>query len=203
MADQPPIVSLSAARERTIETLSNLFANDDLSMEELDRRLEAAYRARSIEELQVLTADARGPAAPGSAAGGPAGTALANPDPPAHDRLVAIMSESTRRGLWAVPQRLDVLALMSQATIDLSRASLPGGIIDIRVKAMMANVKIILPPGIRVASRIGNVMASVSTDDELDHTAPARDAPVIRLSGWALMSEVKTVVRRREDADSG
>ncbi|HTR77840.1 MAG TPA: DUF1707 domain-containing protein [Gemmatimonadaceae bacterium] len=199
MADQPPIVSLSAARERTIETLSTLFANDDLSMEELDRRLEAAYRARSIEELQVLTADARGPAA----AGGPAGTALANPDPPAHDRLVAIMSESTRRGLWAVPQRLDVLALMSQATIDLSRASLPGGIIDIRVKAMIANVKIILPPGIRVASRIGNVMASVSTDDELDHTAPARDAPVIRLSGWALMSEVKTVVRRREDADSG
>jgi hypothetical protein len=88
---------------------------------------------------------------------------------------------------------------MSDATIDLSRAVLPAGIIDIRVRATMAAVKIILPPGVRVASRLGNIMASVHTDDGVDQAAAAPGAPVIRLSGWALMAEVKVTVRRRSD----
>jgi hypothetical protein len=203
--------SLSAARERAIQELSTCFANDDLSLEELESRLDRAYKAKSMDDIVALTADLRGPAAladdtsarasrlahPGPA---PAGEMMTTYD---RDRVVAIMSETKRQGLWAVPQHLDVYAMMSDTTIDLSRAQLPAGIIDIRVRAMMASVKIILPPGIRIASRLGNLMSSVSTDDDLDTSPVMPGAPVIRLSGWVTMSELKTTVRRREELGPG
>jgi hypothetical protein len=204
VADQHPIPSLSAARDRTIEELSTRFASDDLSLEELDARLELAYKAKTIEQLQLLTADFVRPAqsiVPPALESrnwpAPSTTALE------HDSIVAVMSDTKRQGLWAVPQHLDVFALMSNATIDLSRASLPAGIIDIRIRSTMSSMTIILPPGVRVASRVHNVMSSVSTADELDQTAPIAGAPVIRLSGWALMSDLKTVVRWRRELDRG
>ena len=52
-----PIVSLPAERERTIEELSLHFAHDNLTLEELERRLELAYRATSVAELRTLTSD--------------------------------------------------------------------------------------------------------------------------------------------------
>ena len=200
MPEQPPSNppgQLAAARKRVIQTLSDHFANDDLSMEELEQRLEQAYRVTSVAELAALTADLR--SAPGTAA-----TPATAPDlvPSTlileHERVVAIMSESKRVGAWPVPQRLDVVALMSDATIDLTHAQLPAGIIDIHVRAMWASVKIILPPGLRgVANRLSTLMASLT--NELDDSPPLPGAPTIRLSGTALMAEVKVTVRRRED----
>lgn len=202
MADSQPLVPLSVARDRAIEELSSRFALDELSLDELDRRLDLAYKARTIPELQQLTADLvpreAGPVTAPVPGDAPVWAAAAGTAPD-HDSFVAIMSDSKRQGLWAVPQRLDVLAVMSDATIDLSRAVLPAGIIDIKVRATMSSMKIILPPGVRVASRVGNIMSSVGTDDGVDQAVPAPGAPVIRLSGWALMSDVKITVRRRSD----
>jgi hypothetical protein len=38
-----------------------------------------------------------------------------------------------------------------------------------------------------------------SINNELDETSPPPGAAVIRLSGWAVMAEVKVLVRRREE----
>lgn len=184
---------MEQARERTIDVLSTHFANDGITLDELERRLELAYRARSMADLAALTSDLE--PSPSSAVAAPASPSV-SAIAPDRDRLVSIMSETQRRGVWAAPQRLEVVAVMSDTLIDLTQATLPSGIIDIRVKAMMAAVKIIVPPGVRVANRMGNFMASVHVDPD---EGPARpDLPVIRLSGWAMMSEVKTKTRHRE-----
>src|SRR3954468_10551628 len=146
-----PPVSMEQARERTIDLLSTHFANDALTLEELERRMELAYRATSMTELAALTSDLE-VAAP---------AAVSRTEPEAslaitldHDRLVSVMGETQRRGTWAVPQHLDVVAIMSDTLIDLTHASLPTGIIDIHVKALMASVRIIVPSGVRIANRM-------------------------------------------------
>lgn len=198
-------MSLSDERERIIQQLSEHFANDRLSLDEMETRMELAYKASSIGELQRLTADLSGPTASSVPAPMPPEAEL-----PAlsrdRERMFAVMSETSRRGAWLVPQRLDLLALMSDTTIDLTQASLPTGIIDIHVRSMWAAVKIVVPPGIQVVNRVSSIMSSVhgggepsDPEDRAETDSSGwRQGTVIRLSGWALMAEVQTKVRRRE-----
>jgi hypothetical protein len=203
--EQRPLLSLSDERERIIQQLSEHFANDRLSLDEMESRMELAYKASSIGELQRLTADLPSSAAAAVPAPLPAEAEL--PELPRdRERMFAVMSETSRRGAWLVPQRLDLLAVMSDTTIDLTQAALPTGIIDIHVRSMWAAVKIVVPPGLQVVNRVSSVMSSVhggGEPSEAEERAATdssgwRQGTVVRLSGWALMAEVQTKVRRRE-----
>lgn len=193
MSNTPPVRTLAQARERAIEQLSAHFAQDDLTLEELERRIERVYRAKDVVELEALTADLRERATPGAAtvparARGEVGT-------PEYDRILAVMSETKRLGHWRVPQRLDVLSVMSDATIDLSTAALPDGVVDVHARAMWTSLKIVLPPGVRVVNRLSAFMASVH--NEVDEVDAPMSGPVVRLTGLALMAEVKVLVAGR------
>ncbi|MDQ3948985.1 MAG: DUF1707 domain-containing protein [Gemmatimonadota bacterium] len=189
MHSRHPPVALAAARERAIELLSLHFANDLLTMDELDQRLEKAYAATSLAQLHALTADL--PAEGRTSAhpsGAPAPVALGEPEE--SGRIVAIFSETRRGGLWAVPPRLDVTATLSNLTLDLRSARLSVGVTDVHVKAVMASIQVILPPGVRVVESVRAFMASV-TDDSYSAITSDPSVPVIRLTGHAVMAEVK------------
>jgi hypothetical protein len=194
------MLSLADERERVIQQLSEHFANDRISLDDLESRMELAYKAGSLGELQRLLADLS------------SGTALPVPAPvpadelaalsPDRQRIFAVMSETSRRGPWPVPQRLDLLAVMSDTTIDLTQATLPSGIIDIHIRSVCAAVKIVVPPGLQVVNRLSCLMGSVHGEGEPNEAGDQgggwTQGTVIRLSGWALMAEVRTKVRRRE-----
>ena len=196
--EQRPVLSLADERERVIQQLSEHFANDRLSVEELETRMELAYKASSSADQQRLTADLSSVAAAPVPAPLPAEElAVMAPD---RERLVSVMSETRRLGAWIVPQRLDLIALMSDTTIDLTQAALPTGIIDIHVRSICAAVKIVVPPGIQVVSRLSSLMSSVRGGGEpnVGGGEEWKTGTVVRLSGWVLMAEVQTKVRRRE-----
>jgi hypothetical protein len=195
--EQRPIVSLTDERERVIQQLSEHFANDRLSLDELESRMELAYKATSVGDLQRLTADLPSLAAAPVPVPLPEESIALAPD---RERLWSVMSETRRGGGWLVPQRLDLLALMSDTTIDLTQTTLPTGIIDIHVRSLMAAVKIVVPPGIQVVSRISSLMSSVHGGGEPNEGSSGgwKAGTVVRLTGWALMAEVQTKVRRRE-----
>jgi hypothetical protein len=196
-----PALPFADARERLIEELSLQFASDNLSIEELELRMERAYKATTVAELQSLTADLPqlGTAAVPARVPQPIEQAMLAPE---RERVLSLMSETRRRGVWAVPQRLDLYAMMSDTTIDLTQATLPAGIVDIHLRAICASVKIIVPPGLQVVSRLSSVMSSVGGGSEPASEragVPAwHGTTVVRLSGYALMAEVQTRVRRRE-----
>jgi uncharacterized protein DUF1707/cell wall-active antibiotic response 4TMS protein YvqF len=199
--EQRPILSLADERERVIQLLSDHFANDRLSLEDLESRMELAYKSTTLADLQRLTADL-----PTAAAAAQVPAPLPADELPAispdRERVYAVMSETSRRGAWLVPQRLDLLALMSDTTIDLTQATLPSGIIDIHVRSICAAVKLVVPPGLQVVNRVSSLMSSVHGGGEpADSAGPNgawKQGTVVRLSGWALMAEVQTKVRRRE-----
>ncbi|HEY7232762.1 MAG TPA: DUF1707 domain-containing protein [Gemmatimonadaceae bacterium] len=196
--EQRPIVSLTDERERVIQQLSDHFANDRLSIDELESRMELAYKAATVADLQRLTADLPAVAAAPVPASVPAEDAMALARD--RERMYSVMSETKRRGAWIVPQHLDLLALMSDTTIDLTQAALPTGIVDIHVRSIWAAVKIVVPPGLQVVSRVSSLMSSVHGGGEPSAKGDAgwKAGTVVRLTGWALMAEVQTKVRRRE-----
>jgi len=206
MADAP-LPTLSRAREQKISELSEHFANDDLSLDELERRIEQVYKAASVSELDAITADLRVSQLPGTARPSSTAVSSARMDYPASNlsapssRLLAVMSESKRTGRWLVPQRLDVVALMADTKIDLTSAVMPPGGAEFHVRSFWAACKIIVPPEMRVINEMHAIMASVvSKAEEMDAEGAKRHGPTLRLTGTAFMAEVKVVVRRRDEA---
>jgi hypothetical protein len=207
MADSSvPVPSLSRAREQKISELSTHFANDDLSLEELERRIERVYKAASVVELEEITADLRQAAAPPvslpTVGKTSRSTSVATGYQVESARLMSLMSSTRRLGRWAVPHRLDVVVIMSDTKIDFTQAVMPGGMVHVHLRAIMASCKLVVPPNMRVLNQTHSVMSTVRSraDELLPEDAPATpDAPVIRLTGLALMSDVSIVVRRREE----
>lgn len=203
----PPVPSLARAREQKISELSQYFANDDLSLDELERRIERVYRAGNVIELDEITADLRSTGAAIASAQGAesrgSSRSIAPLTGPAHARMLAIMGETKRRGRWQVPRELDVLSVMSDTVLDLTQAAVGAGVTDIHVRALWSACKIIVPPDMRVINELHAIMASVvSKAHEMDPPGSERPArSVIRLTGTAMMAEVKVVVRKVERAD--
>jgi hypothetical protein len=199
--------SLSRAREEKISELSTIFANDDLSLEELERRIERVYKAANVSELDAITADLKRASAPPTAYAR-AKVARATPSLPQpadleSRRVMSVMSTTRRLGRWAVPRRLDIVGIMADTRIDMTHASLPAGIIDVDLRVIMGSFRLVVPPNMRVINEAHVFMSAMKSnaDEMAPDGAPATpNAPVIRLTGMALMSDVSIVVRRREDA---
>lgn len=190
--------SVESARSRVVDLLSAHFAHDGIPVEELDRRLDLAYQASTVQELEALVRDvptATAALARISAAVPAYDPAVDYPDFGSEDseRILAIMSETRRTGLWVVPRRLDVVSVMSETVLDLRQASLLPGVTDIAITGVMTQVTIIVPENVRVINRIFAFMGS-ARDRTWKAPYPEPDAPVIRIDGWAVMAEV--VVKR-------
>ncbi len=203
MADAPPPVpSLARAREQKISELSQYFANDDLTLDDLERRIERVYRAGNVLELEEITADLRTVGQPASSELAPTRGSSRDVAPVAatpRARMLAIMGETKRLGRWRVPQQLDVLSVMSDTKLDLTQAVVAPGITEIHVRAFWSACKIVVPPNMRVINEMHAIMASVTSKaHEMDAPGARSVGPVIRLTGTAMMAEVKVVVRKVE-----
>jgi hypothetical protein len=192
------LVSLPQVRERVIRQLTEAFAQDLISVEELEHRLDHVYSAQSAAETEAIVVDLRSAAATGS-------LPSPNPDEPrqsrdlapdagrSRDRFVAILSSSSRRGPLSVPHRLEALAVFSDSVIDLTAADLPADIVDIHVRVVMASMKIVVPAGLRVVNRVGAFLANVETDAALDLAPMVPGSPVIRITGFATLANLEIV----------
>lgn len=186
--------AVAVERDRVIHRLSHHFAVDLLSIDELDRRIELAYRARTVEELHELTADLHhlpAPTAPGQPGAiivppGSEGPLLAHEE---HGRLLSLMSALKRTGPWVVPRNLAVSAIMSDTKLDLREARLSPGVTDIDVFAFWASVRITVLPGVRVVDHATSVMAEVRNETLADETA-GTSPYIVRLRGTIVMSEL-------------
>ena len=184
-----PTLPLPEARERAIQLLSDGYAYDRLSESEFEWRLERLGKSESIAAIDALVADLVAPPANLHAS---AGIVPLSGD---ERRIFSLMSNARHEGVWSVPGVLAVKAVMSEVRIDLRHAVLPSAC-AITVNAIMANVKIIVPPELPVHFDVGSFMASTRNS-----AAPTRltlpGVPHVSVNGFALMSEVRVVVRPR------
>ena len=193
-----PVVITSAHRDRVVQLLSAAFENDRISVEQLDERLAAVFRATSQNELEWLLADPNDPTR-SLGMDGPE-TRIA----PAHmiaERGVAmaIMGGFQRTGPWVVPRHLKVTAIMGGGELDLREAKLSPGVTEIEIFSLMGGVEILVPAGVRVECVGMAFMGGFSIRGGDTNEDP--NAPVLRISGFVLMAGVD--VRRKDPNKKG
>ncbi len=189
--------SLDLDRERIIQTLCAQYANDALTTQELESRFEHAYQATTSLELQAVLGGLP-VLAPSALTTTSASdhlyrvTELAEPVE-ARKKSVALMSSFRKVGEWALARRNEVWAVMGEATIDMREATFPGGTIELHCVAVMGEVKVIVPPGLRIACDGMAVMGEFTEYHSSGDEEPG--APLVRITGTAVMGSVRIQTR--------
>jgi hypothetical protein len=183
-APLPPL-ALAESRERAVKLLSDGYAYDRLSESEFEWRLGRLGSTESPAAVDALVADLLAPA--------PSYPPVPVTPGSFHRRILAMMSNSRHTGPWTVPPQLDVAAVMSEVRIDLRYATIPAAC-TIDVSAIMANVSIIVPPGMPVHFDVSAFMGA-SRNDAVPTTYQTPGVPLITVKGFAFMAEVRVRVR--------
>jgi hypothetical protein len=185
----PEVRSSDQERDAVVERLQVAFAQGRLDDEEFDGRVRAALVTRTRSELDELVADL--PAEQRTGAAVPA-------SPPGRN-VVAFKGSVRRRGRWRVPERTRALSYKSTCELDLRAAELPGPVTEFTTVVYKSDVRVIVPPGVRVEFRVFGYGGDFS-DPELSEELPA-DAPVVRVRGFAYKARIHASTRPQADPD--
>lgn len=190
---------LSQTRQATVDALCELFANDAMEVEEFERRVEAAHRASTSQELEDLLRDLPG-------GGLPAPVDQEKTHAPARRRysvtaaahvkereiVVAILGGASRRGRWSPARKNFAFSVMGGTELDFREAVLGPGVTEVQVFAMWGGVEIIVPPGMNVESHGIGILGGF---DHFADVAADPDAPTLRVTGFACMGGVEITQR--------
>ncbi|MBI2797041.1 MAG: DUF1707 and DUF2154 domain-containing protein [Gemmatimonadetes bacterium] len=184
--------SLELQRERVIQALIAQFARDTLTVDDLDARLEHAQAASSPIELHALVADL--PALPPDHVATPIPApvySLAAPrEGEGTQHIRCIFGEVRRTGQWVVPEALESTTFMGGTLLDLTQARLQPGLTTIDARVWFGELKVIVPPGVRVESQGGLALFGAFDHKETPTDALPADAPVVRITGMAAFGAV-------------
>ena len=187
---QLPTRPIEQVRERVVEALSEHFARDNITLDDLETRMARVYSATTPQEVDSLL-DGLPTLATGAPV--PAVSEPNAPPPKLRERLVAIMSGIVRRGLWKIPRRVRVVAIMGGVQLDLREAELPPGVTEIRAFIFMGGLDVRVRPGVRLETEGVAIMGGF--EDRMDESGAGRDAPVVRITGVAIMCGVSAQVQ--------
>jgi hypothetical protein len=192
-----------ADRDRVADQLREALAEGRLTAEEHAERLDAVYEAKTYAELAPIVHDL--PATGGVPLPEVSNAPASSPGPAVRDDLpppqsgtpniVAVFSGAERKGRWLIEPETNVVAVFGGVELDLRQAVLSRREVTINVVAVMGGVNITVPPGVRVTNSISAIFGGTSLPGD-DRAGP--DAPVVRLTGFALFGGV-SVQRRGAD----
>ncbi len=186
----PDLRATDADRERVAEQLRSAATQGQLTFDELDERLDAAYAAKTGADLVPLTADLQVGAVAAPAA--TPGTGVTVRRGPGGARwLIAIMGGCERKGRWRIAERATSLNIMGGADLDFTQAEFADEHVELTVFSLMGGADIRVPEDLQVELSEFAFMGGNSVRPE---TAPPRPGgPVLRLRLISIMggSDVK------------
>jgi len=184
-------------RERVANTLLAAMTEGRLTAAELDERLTDAYAATTVADLGVLVADLGHDTdtvlAPRAAESAPDTRDDRINFRPGSHVSVAILGSVERTGGWVAPWVHTSFCYLGNITIDLREARFSRPSCTIVALAIFGTIRIIVPPDVTVRTAglglIGNFTGTSA------HPSP--DAPLVRVTGIALLGEVVVDVQPR------
>lgn len=182
-------------RERVATILQKAMADGQITVAELEGRLDSVYGAKTLGELEPSIADLPGhglsltksvsPSSVGSTGSVVSVVPVAGGGSSAN--LVGIMSGVMRKGAWVAPTHINCIAVMGGVELDFSTAQLSGMETVINVTAIMGGVDITVPAGMTVKVHGVGIMGAF---EDNAHQTYGGDAPVLVVRGLALMGGV-------------
>lgn len=188
------LVPLKRERENVVKVLIDQYAADNLTVEEFEMRLDSAYAASTMEQLEGLLAGLPVLASQADAAGIPSVQRAPAQSVREHGFQIAIMGGYEKKGEWTPPRKLQSLAIMGGAGLDFREARMPPGVTEVNILAIMGGAEILVPPGLAVETHGFGFMGGFEGVDQAGvDTDP--DAPRLVIRGLAIMGGVEVTVR--------
>ena len=178
MGELPEIRASDADRERTAQVLRASGANGQLTVDELDERVEAAYAAKTRGELERLVEDL------GETRDRPDDVPV-RPGDEGTRWVVSIMGGSDRKGHWRVGRSVTVLNLMGGSNLDLNDAEFAGDVVEMRVYSLMGGSDIRVPEGLDV--EVSEFAFMGGNDIARGEARPRAGGPLLRLKMISIM----------------
>lgn len=179
-----------ADRDRIADILREALAEGRLEPEEHAERIDAVYRAKTRGELEPLVRDV--PACPARAAAGLPSDAASGPSA-GPENLIAVFGGAVRKGRWRPRRRTHAFAVFGGVEIDLTEAVFEQREIVIQAWAVFGAVEIRVPENVSLHGSGSGVFGGV---DIAEREAPDSEAPVIRVSGFALFGGIDAKPKR-------
>jgi hypothetical protein len=191
---------LGTTRQQAIDALCEHFANDVLSVEEFERRVDRAHKAESHEDIRELLADLptgdlpvrREDVAP--AAADRARAAVPASRVKERGFMMAALGGVERKGRWIPARQNYAVAVMGGIVLDFREALLPPGETEVWIFTAMGGAHVVVPPGLTVESD-GVALLGGFEHREDAVVSPDPDAPILRVRGFAIMGGVEVTIR--------
>jgi hypothetical protein len=184
-------------REQVARILQQAMSEGRITMGELEERLNDVYAAKTLGELEPVTADLPDVTAPGATVG-PAFSRAPEQrigGTPGSATSIAVMSGATRKGNWVVPRQHNSVAFCGGVDIDLRRARFAEQHVTITAVAIMGGIDIVVPDDVIVDVTGVGFMGTFECHEKGDLADPPADAPVVTVNGLAFWGAV-TVIRK-------
>ena len=209
MADTPQdrraLRASDADRDAVAQNLREALAEGRLTPDEHGDRLDAVYAAKTMGELEPLTADLPAAGAPAPTVRSDSVQPFSSPRPPyAGERVVdgaptsrfaiAVMGGADRSGHWVVPPSHISFTVWGGVNLDLREARFTARETTVWIYALMGGGGVTVPDDIHVRVHGFAFMGGFGGSGDTAATVPP-DAPVVHIRGIALMGGVG--VRRR------
>jgi hypothetical protein len=104
----------------------------------------------------------------------------------------AFFSNIVQKGSWTLPTNYRVFSAFGNVELDLASVRL-GPASHIEIMAIMGNVEIRVPPGIRIECEVEPFMGNFEVKGNVLSTS-SPDAPYVRITGSAYMSSIEVKV---------
>ncbi len=188
-------------RQKAIDVLCEHFANDAISVEDFEARVDQAHKAETAAELRELLEDlstgdlpirredvSSSPVAERARATIPASRAKER------GFMIAALGSADRKGRWIPARTTFGVAVMGGFTLDFREALLAPGETEVWLFNIMGGAEIIVPPGLSVECDGAAILGGFDYHDDAPLN-PHPDAPILKIRGFALMGGVEVTVR--------
>jgi hypothetical protein len=195
----PAKLAIRDRRERVIAQLTESFAQDELSMEVFETRIDAAYRCQTDTDLDALVADLRTRNSPGDAAAIVPQTELVQMERAAGAQALSLVQVEPRPVLRALfsniercdravlPQAARVEAIFGNVEMDLRETRFASSVTELRVKAVFGSIEIVVPADITVEVHGAGIFGNF---EGATRTTADPDALTLRVVGSAIFGSV-------------
>ena len=182
-----PLRASDADRNEVAESINQAYADGRLTLGEHRVRLDATWAARTLRDLQGLTADLDGRTGSVSDTVRARGLVTSQaPTEPVH--TVSVLSSTRREGQWIVPAYFSNLAILGDTKLDMRNAQFEAQTCEINVNTVLGGVTVWVPDGVKVLDQTMKVMG----DSKLEGLRPqVPGAPTIVFKGFLLMGDLK------------
>ncbi|MFE0374776.1 DUF1707 domain-containing protein [Streptomyces inhibens] len=172
------VLASDAEREDMVERLREATAEGRLTLEELAERSEAAYLARTREELRSVGEDLPHVTRPESSASATGQRSFR-----------AVFGDVTHHSP-SLEHGIEATAVFGDLTLDLCASPAPStGELTIEARALVGDVHLLLPEGVRVEMNCSKVLGDLRNVTR-EHSGPEAVTPLIRITGSAVLGDI-------------